>query len=239
VNGILEAVSDVLFPPTCVSCSAVIFTGDRPFCPSCFEEIDFISSPLCSCCGMPFGHEGTMDHLCGECITGRPPFLTARAVGRYRATLLEAIHRFKYNRETALGQMLGRMMAAYPFPGFEPGDYSLIIPVPLHEKKLRERGFNQSVVLARELSRCYALPLDFMSLRRLRHTEPQVGLGGKERETNVRGAFTVKDSKSVKGAGIILVDDVFTTGSTLRECARCLMDAGAERVAVLTLARAI
>jgi len=187
---------------------------------------------------MPFGHDGTMDHLCGECIIRKPPFLIARAVGQYKATLLEAIHRFKYGRETALGEMMGRMMAAYPFPGFDTGAYSLIIPVPLYAKKLRERGFNQSVILARGLSRHYGLPLDLTSLRRLRHTKPQVGLGAKEREANIRGAFTIKEPKRIKDAGIILVDDVYTTGSTLRACACCLMDAGAERVAALTLARA-
>jgi ComF family protein len=187
---------------------------------------------------MPFGHEGTMDHLCGECITREPAFTVARAVGRYKTALLEAIHRFKYGHQTAVGEIMGRMMATYPFPGFDAGAYSLIIPVPLHTKRLRERGFNQSVILARELSRHFSIPLDFMSLRRLHYTAPQVSLGGKEREINVRGAFTIKEPKKIKGSKIILIDDVYTTGSTLRECARCLMDAGAEKVAVLTLARA-
>jgi ComF family protein len=238
VNGIVKALADVMFPPTCVSCHTVIGNGDQPFCPSCLQEIRFIASPLCSCCGMPFSHEKMMDHLCGECISHKPAFSMARAVGQYKTALLEAIHHFKYGGKTAVGESMGRMMAAFPFPAFDACDYSLIIPVPLHPKKLRERGFNQSVILAKVLSRQYAILLDFLSLRRLYYTEPQVGLGSKERERNVRKAFAVDKPDKIKGAKIILVDDVYTTGSTLRECARCLMDAGAERVAALTLARA-
>ncbi|MDQ5988648.1 MAG: hypothetical protein CSYNP_04409 [Syntrophus sp. SKADARSKE-3] len=179
-----------------------------------------------------------MDHLCGECINHKPAFSMARSVGQYKAALLEAIHHFKYGGKTAVGESMGRMMAAHPFPAINARDYSLIVPVPLHPKKLRERGFNQSAILAKALSGQYAIRIDFMSLRRLHYTEPQVGLGSKERERNVRKAFAVDKPDKVEGERILLVDDVYTTGSTLRECARCLMDAGAERVAALTLARA-
>ena len=130
-------------------------------------------------------------------------------------------------------------MAEFAYPAFNIRDYSLIMPVPLHPKRLRERGFNQSVVLAREVSMRFHIPLDFMTLRRHVYTAPQISLGKKERESNVHGVFSVTDSAKVTGQKIIIVDDVYTSGSTVKECARVLTKNRADRVAVLTLARAV
>ncbi len=130
-------------------------------------------------------------------------------------------------------------MAQFAYPDFNIGDYSLLMPIPLHPKRLRERGFNQSVILAREISKRFNLSLDFMTLRRHVYTEPQISLGKRAREANVRGAFSVTDPAKIDGQEIILVDDVYTSGSTAKECARVLLKNKAGRVAVLTLARAI
>lgn len=130
-------------------------------------------------------------------------------------------------------------MSEYDYPDINIPDFTLVMPVPLHSKRLRERGFNQSVILARELARKFSIPLDFVTLRRYIHTEPQIHLGKKERASNVRGAFNVTKQDRVKKQKIILVDDVYTTGSTVKECTRVLMESNAEKVAVLTLARAI
>lgn len=118
-------------------------------------------------------------------------------------------------------------------------DYSLIIPVPLHSKRLRERGFNQSLILAREISKKFLIPLDFLTLRRHMYTDAQINLGRKDREANVKGVFSVRDSEKIQGQRIILVDDVYTSGSTARECTRILMRNNAESVAILTLARTV
>jgi len=130
-------------------------------------------------------------------------------------------------------------MAEFAYPTFNLRDYSLIMPAPLHPKRLRGRKFNQSVVLSRGISRRFHISLDFMTLRRHVYTESQISLGRKEREANVHGGFSVTDSVNVKGAEIILVDDVYTSGSTVKECARVLVKNKANRVAVLTLARAV
>jgi len=169
----------------------------------------------------------------------RPPYHVARAVACYDSVLLDAIHVFKYKGKITTGEVLGKMMAEHVYPGFKIPDYSLIVPVPLHRKRLRERGFNQAVILAREVSKRFSIPLDFMNLKRHVFTEPQVALGKGQRTANVKGAFTVKDAKRIEGQKIILVDDVYTTGSTVRECAGVLMEHNAEEVAVLTLARAV
>jgi ComF family protein len=117
--------------------------------------------------------------------------------------------------------------------------FERIVPVPLHRKRLRERGFNQAVILARQLSKRFDIPLDFTSLRREIFTQPQVGLGREARSANVHGAFAARHPERIAGRRILLVDDVYTTGSTLEECTRVLIRAQAEAVVVLTLARAV
>jgi ComF family protein len=179
------------------------------------------------------------DHLCGECLVTARPYAIARAVGRYEGTLLTAIHLFKYRGKIGIGRVLGRIMAEFAGGQWDMQMFSAIIPVPLHRKRLRERGFNQAVILAREVARRFSLPLEFMTLRRQVFTVPQVGLGREERSVNVRGAFRVQKPAKVAGRRILLVDDVTTTGSTLTECASALVQAKAEAVAVLTLARAV
>ncbi len=138
-----------------------------------------------------------------------------------------------------MGETLGKLMAEYEYDSFSIEDYSLIVPVPLHPRRLRERGFNQSVVLAREIAGEHSISLDFTILKRMIYTEPQVNLDRKKRGSNVKGAFKIMDSEGVKGERVILIDDVYTTGSTVRECARVLIRSGVAEVAVLTLARAV
>ena len=177
--------------------------------------------------------------MCGDCLLAGPVFSVARALGQYDRVLMDVIHRFKYGGKVSLGERLGEFMAENSYPALAVADYSLIMPVPLHPRRLRQRGFNQSLILAREISRRFSRRLDFLSLRRIVFTEPQVGLGKERRERNLRGAFRVDDAGRIKGEQIILVDDVYTTGSTVKECALTLMNSKAEKVAVLTLARTI
>lgn len=239
MNRFLQGLADLVFPPRCMACS-VLLAGprDEPFCPACFALIRFVASPLCPCCGIPLSGAGA-DHLCGDCLLFPPPYSLARSVARYEAVLLDAIHAFKYKGKITTGEILGKMMADHVYPGFNIADYSLIVPVPLHLRRLRERGFNQAVILAGEISKRFSLPMDFLTLKRQGFTEPQVSLGKDQRRINVKGAFIVRDGKKIEGRKIVLVDDVYTTGSTVKECAHVLMKHKAAEVAVLTLARAI
>lgn len=239
MKRVIQGLGDLVFPPRCMACGIMLTgPGGESFCSPCFSLIRFIVPPMCSCCGLPMAGDGA-GHLCGDCILSRPPYAIARSVARYEAVLLDAIHIFKYKGKIAAGEVLGKMMADHVYPGLSIADYSLIIPVPLHTKRLRERGFNQAVILAREISKRFSIPHDFLTLRRHVFTQPQVSLGKDRRTENVRGAFTVKNEKKVKGQKIILVDDVYTTGSTVGECAGVLMTHGAAEVAALTLARAV
>lgn len=237
MKNLIKCISDIVFPPQCIGCGAVLSEERLFFCTGCFAQIKFISSPLCSLCGLPYSEPAESDHICGDCLQSNPAFFMARAMGQYERILMEVIHRFKYGGKVSLGEMLGSLMAGFAYPSFRITDYSLIMPVPLHPKRLRQRGFNQALILAREISRHFSIALDFLSLRRIVFTEPQVGLGRDMRERNIKGAFSVADKGRIKGEKIILVDDVYTTGSTVRECAQALIKSKAEKVAVLTLAR--
>ena len=168
---------------------------------------------------------------------GGQHFSLARSAGIYKNNILELIHGFKYGRKMSAGRLLGAMMTERAEGLFAIRQYDVIMPVPLHRRRLRQRGFNQSLVLAREIAVSFDIPVDFVSLKRLKDTDPQTNLGGSERRDNVRGAFAAADS--VKGKRVLLIDDVLTTGSTVRECAKTLLGRGAREVAVFTAARAV
>jgi len=134
---------------------------------------------------------------------------------------------------------MSTFMADFSFPDIDFSDYSLIIPVPLHIKKLRERGFNQSLILARAIGEKQQIPVNFSLLKRHKFTETQTGMHKAERKQNIKKAFEISDKEKIAGKDIILVDDVYTTGATVNECAKTLIKAGARKVSVLTLARVL
>lgn len=231
---------EVLFPTRCPACRSLVDEPEEEiFCRVCAGCVSYITSPLCPRCGVPFASPLGEDHLCGSCLENPPDFHAARALGRFEGPLREAVHRFKYGGDTAAGKALGVLMADYTYPGFCVSNYDLVVPVPLHIRRLRQRGFNQALVLARAVARRYHLPLDFTVLRRHIDTPPQVALDRKERARNVRGAFAVENPLRIRGRRVLIIDDVYTTGSTLSECAGLLMACGVEEAAVLTAARVV
>jgi ComF family protein len=236
----LTAFLDILFPPLCHVCRTFVPGQEEiHLCGVCRAKVAPIHSPLCPVCGAPFATENGIDHPCGQCLTARPPFIRARSASRFEGTVQELIHRFKYGKKIHLARPLGLLTARAlaDFAGEAAPD--LIVPVPLHCKRLRERGFNQSQLLGRVLGKQWSVPLSVNNLRRVRWTEPQVGLPAPERERNVRSAFAVSDPAHFKEKRLLLIDDVYTTGSTVEECARTLKRAGAAEVWVITVARAI
>ena len=235
-----QALIDFLFPPKCLLCGESLgeLPDDHP-CPLCFSRIKFFSHPRCPRCGLGFGDTPGEDHLCSPCLTEERYFTRARAIGPYEGLMVEAISRFKYQGSSRLAKTLGTLLAEYKDPDFPFSDFELVLCVPLHPHRLRQRGFNQSLLLARWVSRAHSLPLDFTALQRTRHTQPQTQLSGYERHKNIRGAFEVRRPELIAEKQILLIDDVFTTGATVQECAKVLLKAGAKQVDVLTLARAL
>lgn len=237
---------DWLYPPRCRFCKdSVIGRDEDCFCLSCREKILLVSHPLCPMCGRPYPSAGGEDHLCGICMTRPPYFYQARAWACYPTAEVEdhplrgVIQRFKYGRKVSLGRPLGRLMARGCRQYFSEVSLDLILPVPLHPKRLRWRGFNQAVIFAREVGGLWRLPMDPFILLRSRETVPQTDLTEEERRKNVRGAFSLVSAGAVRGTRILLVDDVYTSGATINECSRILVRGGAKEVHVLTLARAV
>lgn len=237
---------DWLFPPRCRACGSWMPGRDAQyFCLSCRPQIELVRHPLCSICGRPFPDSAGEDHPCALCIRRAPHYLHARAWACYPREelgpqpLRSTVQKFKYGRKVSLGKPLGRLMARGCEEFLSACRAELVVPVPLHLKRLRWRGFNQSVLLANEVSRAYATPMDPFVLVRRRETPPQTQLTEVERRRNVRGAFSVNPAKPIKNKSILLVDDVYTSGATVNECSRALRRAGAKEVYVLTLARAV
>lgn len=235
----MRALLDLLFPPLCHVCKAFI-PGAREvlICPDCLGKISFLSSPLCTVCGTPFLTETDLDHLCGACLTHLPLY-SCRSATLFAGPVQDLIHRFKYGFRVHLCQPLGLLTAA-GLEGFcREKAPELILPVPLHRKRLRQRGYNQSQLLAQVLEKRWRVPLSIGNLRRVRWTEPQTGLDALSRVENVDGAFAVRDPQRLKGKRVLLVDDVFTTGSTMRACAEALHEAGVAAVFAVTVARGV
>ena len=178
---------------------------------------------------MPFASE--YGQVCGQCLKKSPPFSNVLNYGLYEGVLSKAINHLKFYGVKRLAKPLGGLLCAFDLPGLDA-----IVPVPLSISRLRERGFNQSLLIARVISRKFHIPLLMDNLIKIKETPPQIGLSAKKRLLNLKNAFGVKGD--IKGFKILLVDDVMTTGATVTECSKVLIKAGVKKVTVLTLARA-
>ena len=258
-NRLASAFKQALFPCRCLVCRKLFHPADPAaaanrlgqltnslICQQCTQQFVPIESPICTCCGIPFSSRQGVDHRCGGCLKRKPPYATARAAGVYEAVLKKAIHRFKFDARLQLGIPLGDLLRETLQRFWAEEDFDLILPVPLHPRRLRQRGFNQAYLLARrwqaKIAQHETLPstisLERNLLVRTTYTRPQTGLDRKDRIQNLKGVFHVNNARKVSGKRILLVDDVHTTGATVNECAATLMRNGARRVDVLTLARA-
>ncbi len=225
---------EFFLPRLCLFCgTAVGEAAEVAVCPECEGQIEWVASPLCTCCGAVFASRDGADRVCGDCQAEPPPFTRARAAAIYDGPAAQAIKRFKFTRQMAYLPVM-RHWLHRPLCLELVADADLIVPVPLHPKRLKQRGFNQALFLAKAFPQ---VPLGREAVVRVRHTVPQVELKPKERRDNVKGAFAVPDPALVKGKNVLLLDDVYTTGSTVRECAKVLRRAGARQVEVLTVAR--
>jgi ComF family protein len=208
-------------------------------CPDCHKAIRPVRPPYCPHCGLPYPSGDKEGHLCAPCLKQRWYFEIHRTCALYEGALKEAIHRFKYGGVFPLVSVFGDLLQ----PAFQnlTRDYpvDVMVPVPLHIRRLRERGFNQTLLLVKELNKRTGIPYEERALKKIKDTPVQITLKKRERRKNLTGAFQVKDQQAIKGKTVVLVDDVYTTGATVNECSRALLKAGAERVAVLTVARAI
>jgi ComF family protein len=221
-----HALLGLLFPPRCAVCQS----SPGWLCETCLQEIEFIRPPFCPLCGQPT----RTSRLCPSCERTPPRVDGIRAVGYLEGTLQTAIHRFKYSNVRPLAAPLGKLAGEYLTGSGIPAD--VVHPVPLHSRRLRERGYNQAALLAKEIGASVGLPMIGGVLLRTKSTVPQVGLNAAQRRENVQDAFQCAD-RSLTGRRVLLVDDVCTTGATLDACSDALREGGAKLVWGLVLAR--
>ncbi len=229
-----EALAGTLAPTPCVSCGELVEASDPPLCRGCWSRLPLIDGPACRC-GFPLPGDARGD--CGRCRRNRSIISRGASLGEYAGTLRDCVVALKYRgrHKTACGlaaRLVNTERCARVLAGAD-----LIVAVPLHPRRLRDRGFNQAELLARAMARSTRVPVS-RPLQRTRDTPSQTDLTAPARRRNVRGAFTVKADSLLQGATVVLVDDVVTTGATLRECAATLLAGGAGEVRSITVARA-
>ncbi len=234
-----QNIIDFVFPPACPYCDKTIDSHNL-FCQECFKKISFIERSICHWCGKPLFLEDisqTEKMLCPDCMNKRPVYDLARAVFIYDNFSKISILKFKYADKMEYSYQFVNLMQRAGRDLFDKTD--LIIPVPMHWKRRLRRYYNQADVLGKLLAKRVHIPYSSKILFRSRYTSPQENKSFNERKHNVKDAFCVRKNTLIKGKNILLIDDVFTTGATVNNCAKALKKAGAKAVYVLTIAKAL
>jgi ComF family protein len=243
---------ELVFPDQCLNCRVLLYTVNAEpgtsqayFCPSCMSRgLPRFEPPFCPRCGHMF--DTGENHICETCLKHLPRIHKVRAVLSYQGLVRDILPLFKYQARLSLSRFFEPLIFESFQQFFGNADIERILPIPLHARKLRQRGFNQSFLLVRGFAQTYyeihgvrpVWQVDTTSLKRIRYTDPQTGFNVAVRRKNLKNAFQVTDSAAIRNRNILLVDDVYTTGATCAEAARMLLAAGANRVDVLVLARA-
>jgi ComF family protein len=232
-SRLFRSVLDFALPPRCGGCGTIVDEVDS-FCADCWRKLEFLGPGGCSRCGLPL--KATDADLCGGCLAKPPRLDRIRAAVAYDDISRSIAMRLKYGRKVALARTMSRYMQ--PLVGELPPE-AVIVPVPLHRGRLWKRGFNQSAIVASELSRRTGVPVALDAIRRVRATPPLKGMNRLQRRRAIAGAFQPGRLAELRGRTVVLVDDVLTTGSTANACARVLKRAGAARVELISWARVI
>ena len=233
--NIFRSLFDLFLPPRCCICRDVVYK-ENGLCHKCFKNICFLSDQSCPICGRPYTFPvDEKELICGKCLTKMPKLQGLKAVFAYDDYSKNLILPFKHADRTDLVPFLSKLLYYRGQKMLENAD--CIIPVPLHWQRLMKRKYNQSALLAVKLSKMTGKDCLLNVLIRTKKTESQGHKSREERAKNIKGAFNIKNSAKIKGKSIVLIDDVYTTGSTLNECANVLRQAGAKHVEALVLAR--
>jgi len=234
----VESALNFLYPPVCQICGQQRSSAAEGFvCPACRRKVRWVVAPFCNRCGLPYEGEITAAFECANCRDTKFYFRFARSAVLANDLILDIIHRYKYGGGLWFERFLAGLLIQQALPALSQEKWDLIVPIPLHPVKQREREFNQAEQLARRLGRAAGLPVNVHLVRRVKSTTTQTLLGRRQRADNVAGAFALCARKRLNGEKIVLLDDVLTTGATTSACARVLRKAGAGDICVWTVAR--
>lgn len=234
VNGLV----DIIYPKTCLACKTKLnlTSVDNLICANCWSAVKLNLPPFCHSCGRQLKKPNLAKNICQDCLKKKLYFDRAFSPCRYEGVAKELIHQFKYKGKDYLGPVLGRILIEFIKEYNLPIGYlDFIIPIPLHNARLREREFNQAEILSRNIAKEFNKEVLTGILIRRRNTKTQTDLEVNQRFANVKGSFAVNNSRKIKGKNLLLIDDVLTTGATSSEAAFALKQAGANIVFVLTL----
>lgn len=227
------ALLDFAVPPHCSLCKAPLEEHERVVCEGCWSKVQVITGSHCAACGSPSDESVP---ACTHCENRTPHFDRARILSPFDETIQGLIHQLKYRGKRSIGRRLGAMLGALIASDGGSGDLDMIVPVPLHPSRQKERGYNQSALVAHAMEARLGVGVRTDLMARTRRTATQTKLNAAERAQNVAGAFEVRHPESVRGREILLVDDVLTTGATVNACSKVLLEAGAKRVCLAALA---
>lgn len=233
----INQILDFAYPRNiyCIVCGIGILPSEEfSICPGCRSRISFIRGRACLQCGKPIAESGILD-TCPDCLDKKRSFTRGFSCVEYEGAIKEIIHRFKYGRQRHLMHPLAAIMV-HKMKAVGLTDVDRVIPVPLHKRRERQRGFNQAELLARVIAREMGWKLDKKVLVRLQDTRSQSDLTKQERQRNVRDAFSLFPGVSLKGEKVLIVDDIYTTGSTMDSCSRALRQAEPEAIYIISLA---
>lgn len=235
MKRIIRFLLDFLLPPTCPVCHQRI--ENNGLCPECFSKLEFIGAQKCSICGQPLDAVVPGMAVCGACLKEPPFFHQAESIFKYNDISRKLILAFKHGDHIELTELFTKWMEQNSKELIEKND--LLMPVPLHWRRILKRKYNQASLLAKSLAKKYQKEYFPLILIRCKFTKSQGHLSPKERKKNVKGVFKIKNANKIKDKSVLLIDDVFTTGATVNECTKVLLKAGAKSVDVLTIAKVV
>jgi len=233
LRGLGSALLDFVYPPHCSLCKAPLQEDERVVCEGCWSKIQVISGSHCATCGCPLDEPAP---TCTNCESETLHFDRARILSPFDETIQSLIHQLKYRGKRSIGHRLGTMLGALIASDGDSDGADVIVPIPLHPSRKKERGYNQSALVASAMGDRLGIEVSTDLIVRTRRTATQTKLNAEERARNVAGAFEVVHPEPVRGKEVLLVDDVLTTGATVNACAQVLLEAGAKRVCLAALA---
>jgi len=234
MKKLLNLILDFLIPPVCPICFERVDVV-HTLCPKCFSELKFITRPCCEICGYPFEFDLDGEHLCGRCLKEPPLYHKARSLFVYNDASKKLILPFKHGDRIELALLFVKLIRQNYADIIKEND--VVVPVPLHIRRLIKRKYNQSALIAKPLAQKFNKRYLPTTLKRLRATSSQGHLSAAERKKNVANAFGVVHPEEIKGKNVLLIDDVMTTGATVNECTKALLKAGAKQVDIITICR--